>query len=182
MRKFILLSMTVIATYNNLNEADMALTELKHSHNVPESQISVATLKESYNKFSNENRDMAAKNAQETTGATLSGAGAGAAIGFLIGALGLATGFGGLLIGGPLAAALGGSAMAANTALGATVGALGGFVSGLTKAGVNEADAQSMSGIVEKGGAMIAVNTDGLNEDEIKHVLNSHSPAKMVHV
>lgn len=174
--------MTLIATYNNLNEADKVLTELKHSHSVSEDHISVATLKESYSKFSSENQDMASKSAKEATSGTISGAGVGAAVGFLVAALGLATGFGGLLIGGPLAAALGGSAVAANTAVGAGIGALGGFVTGLTKAGVERDDAEHISNTVEQGGAMIAVNTEGLDEMDIRRVLNLHQPVKMIQV
>lgn len=117
--------------------------------------------------------------AADITGGATSGLVTGAAIGFLAGAAALAIpGFGALLVTGPLAAALGGSALAANTALGATIGATGGLVSGLVKAGVDKTEAENIEKNLQQGGIMIAIKDDEMGT--YTKILQESNPESLV--
>jgi uncharacterized membrane protein len=100
-----------------------------------------------------------------TTGATTGGL-VGALAGLLIG-IGAITlpGIGGLLIGGPIAAALGLTGAAATTVSGAVTGALaGGLIGGLVGLGVPESTAREYEETVKQGGVVLAVPTN--SEDD----------------
>lgn len=109
-----------------------------------------------------------AKEIHNNTGARVAGgvtAGAttGAVIGGLAGLLiGIGTiaipGIGGLLIAGPLVAALGLTGAAATTVAGATTGALaGGLIGALVKLGIPEEDAKVYEDRVKNGAILVAV-------------------------
>lgn len=117
--------------------------------------------------------------ASDVTGGTASGLVTGAAIGFLAGAAALVIpGFGALLVSGPLTAALGGSALAANTALGATIGATGGLVAGLVKAGFDLNDAKQIEESLHRGGIMIAIKDD--QSGTYTQVLKDNNPESII--
>jgi hypothetical protein len=168
--------MTIIAQYPNNTTAQNAYDSLLAA-GLSKDHISVAsrqpeTIPEHMQ--AKDDSDIAA----DITGGTTTGAVTGAAVGFLIGAAAIAIpGFGALLISGPLAAAVGGS-LAANTAVGAAIGGLGGFGSGLIKAGANEADAKSMETHLQNGGVIIAVQDD--SEGSHRNILESTSIGSLI--
>jgi hypothetical protein len=162
--------MTTIALFNNSNSAQHVYDKLIAA-GIDKKHISVAAREP---KDTNLDKDINVQKdshiVEDATGGTTTGAVAGAAIGFLTGAAALTLpGFGGLLVAGPLAAALGGSSLAANTALGATIGGVGGLVSGLVKAGVDETQAQYIESSLQQGGVIIAVKDD--NAGNYKSIL-----------
>lgn len=101
------------------------------------------------------------------------GAAEGAVTGSVVGGLaGLLAGAGvipalaGLLIGGPIAAALGATGIAAATISGAVTGAVaGGLIGALTGIGVSEEDARYYDKTVNEGGMLVAVPVDGDGEE-----------------
>lgn len=156
--------MTIVALYPNSNSAQSVFDKLIQS-GISADNISVASRDPE-----NTNMDNGIKvhtvdtAATDVTGGATSGLVSGAAIGFLVGAAALIfPGFGALLVTGPLAAALGGSALAANTALGATIGATGGLVTGLVKAGADQGEAEKIEKNLQQGGVMLAINADEMS-------------------
>jgi hypothetical protein len=167
--------MTIIASYPNNSSAQSAYDMLLAA-GVTKEHISVASRQPET--MPEHMQDSASDSAADITGGTTTGAVTGAAVGFLIGAAALAIpGFGALLISGPLAAAVGGS-LAANTAVGAAIGGLGGFASGLIKAGANEADAKAMEEHLQNGGVIVAVKDD--MEGTHKRMLESSHPSSLI--
>jgi hypothetical protein len=167
--------MTIIASYPNNNSAQSAYDMLLAA-GVTKDHISVASRQPET--MPDHMQASASDSAVDVTGGTTTGAVTGAAVGFLIGAAALAIpGFGALLISGPLAAAVGGS-LAANTAVGAAIGGLGGFASGLVKAGADEADAKAMENHLQNGGVIVAVKDD--MEGTHKRMLESTHPSSVI--
>jgi hypothetical protein len=164
--------MTIIASYPNNNQAQLAYNKLLDT-GIARDQISVATLESEIN-----NDSHLSKTTADVTGGTTSGAVTGAAIGFLIGAAALTIpGFGALLISGPLAVALGGG-LAAEATLGAAIGGVGGFVSGLVKAGANEKDAKLIEDHLHNGGVIVAVHDD--TEGSHKTLMELTDPSSLI--
>ena len=168
--------MTIIASYPNNNSAQSAY-DLLLASGANREDVSVASRQPETipdNMQGKHTSDVAS----DVTGGTTSGAVTGAAIGFLLGAAALAIpGLGALLISGPLAAAIGGS-LAANTAVGAAIGGLGGFGSGLIKAGANETEAKLMEENIQNGGVIIAVKDD--MQGTYKTVLQNTHPTSLI--
>ena len=81
-------------------------------------------------------------------------------------------GLGGLLVAGPLAAALGLSGLAATTATGATIGGTvagaSAFVGALVKAGLSDNDAQELEKALKDGGIIVAIES---NDEADKNLL-----------
>ena len=167
--------MTIIATYNNLESANNALDKLLES-GISEEYISIAALEETSKKLHTNivtnNNDPIGDIVGGTTGGILSGAGLGGIIGLLAGvaALTIPT-LGALLITGPLIAALGFSALAANAVAGAAIGGtaagVAGLATGLTKAGLDAAEANKIEHEIKSGGVMLAVDDDSQMTQEI---------------
>lgn len=104
-----------------------------------------------------------------TTGGILGGV-----TGLLIG-IGAITipGIGGLLVGGPIAAALGLSGAAATTFTGVVTGVVaGGLVGALVGLGIPEEDARVYEERIKQGAMLIAVPTRG-NDEEVREVLEN---------
>lgn len=124
------------------------------------------------------------RTAKESEGANsvLSGAAEGAATGGIIGGIaGLLAGAGvipalaGLLIGGPIAALLGATGIAATTISGAVTGAAaGGLVGALINLGVPEETAQYYETTVREGGVVVGVPVRDGNEEEVRTVLDRY--------
>ncbi len=168
--------MTIIASYPS-NTAAQSAYDMLLAAGITKEHISVAS-REPENISDNMHGKNVSDVASDVTGGTTSGAVTGAAVGFLIGAAALAIpGFGALLISGPLALAIGGS-LAANTAVGAAIGGLGGFASGLMKAGANETDAKYMEEHLQNGGIIIAVKDD--MKGSHKQMLESTHPISLI--
>jgi len=167
--------MTTIATYNNLESANNALDKLMES-GISRDYISIAALEETSKKMHTNivtnNNNPIGDIVGGTTGGILSGAGLGGIIGLLAGvaALTIPT-LGALLITGPLVAALGFSALAANAVAGAAIGGtaagVAGLATGLTKAGLDAADANKIEHDIKSGGVMLAVDDDSQMTQDI---------------
>lgn len=121
---------------------------------------------------------------QENTGARVAeGAVSGATTGGVIGALagllvgtGIIPGLGVLLIGGPIAAALGLTGAAATTVSGAVTGALaGGLLGVLTGFGLSREDARIYEDRIKEGGILLAVPTRRGHENEVRIILEDYN-------
>lgn len=121
-------------------------------------------------------------------GGAVSGATAGGIIGGIAGlliGLGAITipGIGVLLIGGPLAAALGLTGAAAATISGAVAGALaGGLVGALVGLGMPEETAREYENRIRRGEILLAVSADKRDEGEIKTILERNGAEEVVTV
>ena len=116
---------------------------------------------------------------ESVLGGTASGIATGGVLGALAGLLvvtGVVPGLGALLIGGPLAAALGLTGVAATAISGAATGAIaGGIVGALTGLGLSEEDAQVYEKTIRTGGILLAVPTLNEEEDEVKTILEKNN-------
>ncbi len=105
----------------------------------------------------------------------VSGATAGGTIGALAGLLvgtGVIPGLGALLIGGPIAAALGLTGAAAATVSGAATGALaGGLLGALTSLGLSDEDAKLYEKSIQDGGILVAVPARSGEESQVEGIL-----------
>lgn len=160
------------------DDAENAIDELKDAH-YDAKEISVIT------------KDRGdAQAIHESTGASVGeGAASGAATGGVIGGLtGLLIGIGAisipglgpLLIGGPIASALGLTGAAATTISGALTGALaGGLVGALVSLGVPEEDARIYEDRVREGAILVAVPVRERNEDEVRALLEDNGAERV---
>lgn len=125
------------------------------------------------------------KLASDTGTSVAEGAASGAVTGGVLGGLaGLligigaipVVGIGALLIGGPLAAALGLTGLAATTASGVATGALaGGLIGALMGLGVSEEDAKYYEDSIRDGGILVVVPVlDLAEEDEVSSIMEDH--------
>lgn len=130
-------------------------------------------------------KDESSGNLYQSTGASIAeGAASGATTGGIIGGLaGLLIGLGavavpvlgGLLIAGPLAAALGLTGVAATTVSGAVTGVIaGGIVGGLIGLGVPEEEAASYENRIKEGGILVAVPVMVGRENEVKEIFQAY--------
>lgn len=159
----------LFAAFQNRDDAHRAVEELSN-HGFTTDELSVIT---------KEYRDMPAASA---AGATASGLVGGATTGGMIGGIaGLLAGAGifpvlaGLLIGGPIAAALGLTGIAAATVSGAVTGAaVGGLVGALMGLGFSRSEAEYYTETIEQGGLLLAISVDEANQTEALHVLKAN--------
>ncbi|MDB4979075.1 MAG: hypothetical protein JWM56_1261 [Candidatus Peribacteria bacterium] len=127
------------------------------------------------------------ENQKSAAGNMAAGAAGGATTGGVIGGIaGLLAGAGvfpalaGFLIGGPVAAALGLTGIAAATASGAVTGVVaGGLIGALTNLGLNKADAQYYSDIVENGGVLLGIPVNDDDETLARSILESHGVVRI---
>jgi uncharacterized protein (TIGR02271 family) len=103
------------------------------------------------------------------------GAGTGAAIGgaagLLLGITAIAIpGIGPIIAAGPLAALI------AGTGVGATIG---GFISGLTRLGVDEGEANTYAEGVRRGGTLISVNSPDERADSVVAIMRQHGAVEI---
>ena len=110
------------------------------------------------------------------------GAASGAITGGIIGGLagllvgvGIIPGLGALLIGGPLAAALGLTGAAAATVSGAATGVIaGGVIGALANLGVPEEEARVYEEKIKSGGVLLAVPVKANEEDKVVDILEAN--------
>jgi uncharacterized membrane protein len=166
---------TVIGLFDSAREAEhvvQALTDYGFGNN----EISVVAndARGEYGRAREVSRESGSDKSDQV--AESAGAGAvggtviGGALGLLVGA-GLLTvpGVGPVLAAGPIAAALG------STALGAGIGAAaGGLVGSLVGLGVPEDEADYYAEGVRRGGTLVSVSADGRRADEAYRIMQSH--------
>lgn len=116
--------------------------------------------------------------AADTVGGAASGAVTGGVVGGLAGLLagaGIFPALAGLFIGGPIAAALGLTGIAAATVSGAVTGAAaGGLVGALMGLGLSETDAKYYNETVESGGLILVTPVSDANVAEARAILEAN--------
>lgn len=162
---------TVLGIYNNRPSAETAVDKLDQlGFNVEEISLLMKDSRDS-DQVVKTRGDHVAEGA--ATGAATGGAIGGFA-GLILGAgLVAIPGIGALLIGGPIAAALGMTGVAATAVSAAATGALaGGVVGGLAGLGVPEETARLYESRIQEGGVLLAVPTDTtVDKTEVMRVL-----------
>ncbi len=164
----------LIAAFRDSDQADKAVTAL-HELGYKPDEFSV---------ISNETR-----RPKEALQAPAEGAASGALTGTAIGGLaGLLTGAGvlpglaGLLIGGPIAVALGATGIAAATISGAVTGALaGGLIGALQDLGVQADVAQAYNDVVKEGGIVLAVPLTH-DKQRVRDIFDTHGASDVSEV
>lgn len=167
---------TVLGVFRDREHADKAVDELREE-GFDTKDISII-MKDEDNKSEEDTGANVAGSA--ASGATTGGVIGGIA-GLLIG-LGAITipGIGALLIGGPIAVALGLTGAAATTVSGAVTGALaGGLVGALVGLGVPEDEALEYEERVKEGAILIAVLTDEHDDHDVREILEEHGAEKI---
>jgi uncharacterized membrane protein len=153
---------TVIGVFDNRKQAENTINQLRDAGFEP-TDISVVM------KDDREREQVAENTGASVAEGTAAGAGTGAIIGGVTGLLAgtVFPGLGILLIGGPLATALGLTGAAATTVSGAATGAVaGGLIGALTGLGLSEDDARHYERRIQEGAILLAVPTpDDLQAD-----------------
>jgi len=151
----------VTAVFDDRTQAERAITELRR-RGITDAQISVVSRRA-------EDVDVTTRAADDTTGARVGkGALAGAGVGTLFGlAAALIPGVGPFITAGALASALGatGGAAAAGAIVGGASGALAGAFS---KAGYTKEEAEFYAPVVERGGVLVAVESDEVSAERLR--------------
>lgn len=164
----------VIGVFSETEEAENAMEDLKKMNYNPKDISIVMKERDGGDKVINQ------------TGTTHVGSGtmSGVATGGVLGALasllvigGIVPGLGAIFIGGPLAAALGLTGVAATAVSAAATGALaGGIVGALSGLGLSGREAVEYEESIKSGGILVAVPARIDHEDEVKDVLqNNHA-------
>jgi hypothetical protein len=170
----LIMKQMVLGAFKDRQDAENAIDSLKGMGLDPK-DISIMV------KDAQEGKDMAASTGAHVMEGAASGAATGAAVGAVAGLLiGIGAiaipGIGGLLVGGPLAAALGLSGTAATTASGAMTGALaGGLVGALVGLGVPEDDAKAYEQRINEGGVVLAVPVSEGSHDVAGVLQDNHA-------
>jgi hypothetical protein len=157
----------VTAVFEDQARAEHAVTELR-GLGVMDTDLSFVARNEEEAVAAGASTDTAGKRAAK-------GAAAGAGAGLLFGLAALAIpGVGPFITAGALASALGttGGALAAGAIVGGTSGAIAG---GLSKAGYSKDEADFYGPAVERGGVLVAVETEGVvSPDQTREILSRH--------
>lgn len=165
----------LIAAFSDADLADRAVNELS-SHGYDAKDLSVIS-KERVTGVAMPSV------AGEAAAAALGGAATGGVIGGLAGLLagaGMFPALAGFLIGGPVAAALGLTGMAAAAASGAVTGAaVGGLLGGLMRLGLPREEAEYYTDVVEKEGVLLIVPFDHGGKAEARHILEANNAVKV---
>jgi hypothetical protein len=157
----------VTAVFDNQTRAEQAVTELRRL-GATDTDLSFVARSEDEAVAAGASTDTAGKRAAK-------GAAAGAGAGLLFGLAALAIpGVGPFITAGALASALGttGGALASGAIVGGTSGAIAG---GLSRAGYSQEESEFYGPAVERGGMMVAVDTEGvISADQAREVLARH--------
>jgi hypothetical protein len=157
----------VTAVFNDRTRAELAVIELRRL-GVKDTDLSFVARNEEEAVAAGASTDTAGKRAAK-------GAAAGAGAGVLFGLAALAIpGIGPFITAGGLASALGttGGALAAGAIVGGTSGAIAGA---LSKAGYSQEEAEFYGPSVERGGVLVAVDTEGMvSPDQTREVFARH--------
>lgn len=161
----------ILGIFSDSNRAEDAIDELEASGFDPKDISVVMKDRAEVREATGSEKVIEGAASGVATGGVLGGL-AGLLIG--IGAIAI-PGIGGLLIGGPLAVALGLTGVAATTVSGAVTGAFaGGLVGALVGLGVPEQQAKVYEEEIKSGSILIALGTGEADESEAKSILESH--------
>lgn len=163
----------VFGIFSNQEDAETAIMDLQDEGFNPE-EISVLTL--------SKDNDAGQEALQGAEMGALGGGVLGGLAGLLIGVGTIVIPeLGPLLFAGPIASALGLTGAAAGAATGAVAGALaGGLIGALVNLGIPEEEAREYEGVIKKGGAVVAINSqDEEDENEISDILESVGAQKV---
>lgn len=175
------MSKMILASFSDDRDADRAVSELE-SEGFDPSQISLITQK------TDGSDDASEKDSNVVAEGAATGAGTGAAVGGLAGLLagaGLIPAITGLLIGGPIAAALGATGVVATAISGAATGAVaGGLIGAVTNLGVSEEIARSYDEVVQSGGIILGVpiGKSGEHTAKAESILTSNNAKDITEV
>jgi uncharacterized membrane protein len=154
----------VTAVFDDQTHADRAIAELRR-RGIPDAEMSVVSRRQ-------DDVDVTERPADDKTGERMGkGALAGAGVGTLFGLAALAIpGVGPFITAGVLASALGATAGA--VASGAIVGATSGALAGaFAKAGYSRDEAEFYGSAVERGGILVAVESDDVSTERLRSEL-----------
>lgn len=158
----------VLGVFSLRGNAEDAIAKLENSGYNPK-DISIMM------KDKREARDIADSTGASVVGGAVSGAATGGILGALAGLLvatGVIPGLGAILIGGPLAAALGLTGTAATAVSGAATGVIaGGIIGALASLGLSDEDARAYEESIREGGILLAVPARLGEEDEVSLIM-----------
>lgn len=158
----------VMATFASMNQADKAVQELEEI-GLDEHDLSFITKSKEVRK--EHSSDAAADTAEGMASGAITGGALGGLAGLLAGA-GVFPALAGLFIGGPIAALLGLTGVAATAVSGAVTGAAaGGLVGALTGLGVSQEQAETYEKVVEEGGVLLGVPASFEQIDDARAIL-----------
>lgn len=165
---------TVVGLFDDRVEARDAVEELL-DEGFTRDDISVMSKDAKTQKTSETNVNYVEEEGQEQVEDMAKGAGAGAAIGgagaLLLSLAALAVpGIGPVLAAGPLAALIAGAG------IGATAG---GLISGLTRLGVSEDEAEHYAEGIRRGGTLISVNASNEKADSVVRIMKEHGAVEI---
>lgn len=156
---------TTLGVFKERQSAEKAISDLKDK-GVDTESISIVYSGDEEAKAVQETAEDA-EEAKDTAEGAAAGGVIGAIAGITLAAI-VIPGLGGLIAGGPLAAAMGVGSAAAATAAGATTGAaIGGLVGALVGMGAKKEEAESYAEAVRQGNVLIAVTTDMTGIDDV---------------
>jgi hypothetical protein len=158
----------VLGVFNHSDKAEEALIQLEaEGYNPKDMSIVMKDRGEAHRVADNTGANVAE--------GALGGAGTGAVVGGIAGFLAgtVLPGLGGLLIGGPIGAALGLTGAAATTVSGAATGAVAGGLIGalMSTFGLTEEEAHEYETQISAGGILVAVPSHKGEEGEVKDIL-----------
>ena len=161
---------TVLGVFPKRKDAEEAIKHLEEDGYNPK-DISIVM------KDSGEKKTLEDNTGANVAGGALSGATTGAVVGGITGLLAgtVMPALGGLIIGGPIGAALGLTGAIATTVSGAATGAVaGGFIGALVGLGLPEEKAKVYEERVKKGGILIAVPVSDNRVREVSDVMEEY--------
>jgi hypothetical protein len=162
---------TVIGVFYNQQDAENALRDLKNEGFEP-SDVSVI-MKDQRQGENMGHEDSGAAVKQTAVTGVKTGAAIGGLTGFLAGTI--FPGLGLFLIGGPLAAALGLTGVAAATVSGVATGVVaGGLIGSLMGLGLSEEQAQTYEKRLSEGAILLAVPVMDIDETDVHEIFTGH--------
>lgn len=175
----------IMGSLQTREDADVVIADLEEMGYTP-ADISVIS-EGSGETVTETNRDEGETFGETITEGASKGALTGAAIGGVAGLLagaGVFPALAGILIGGPIAVALGLTGVAASTLSGAATGALaGGLVGALVSLGVPEDTARFYEQAVQSGGVVLGITVRDLETaDRVREIMEVHGANEIVEV
>ncbi|MDD2823403.1 MAG: DUF3341 domain-containing protein [Candidatus Daviesbacteria bacterium] len=170
---------TVIGIFKSQEHVSMIIDELKELGYDPKS---MSILMKHVQEEGHEHGDT---RSSHVAGSTVSGATTGGLLGGLAGllvGLGVFTipGVGPLLVGGPIAGALGITGAVATTVTGAAEGIVaGGLIGGLMGLGMHEEEARKYEEEIMSGGILLAVSAPDEKAEEVQNLLTKHGATEV---
>lgn len=165
---------TMIALFTEKDDAEGTIKELEKNGYSPKN---VSLIMKDDKKASQMAKETGAGVGEGAASGAATGAAVGGITGLLIG-LGAITipGIGAVLIGGPLAAALGLTGAAATTATGAMTGAVaGGLIGALMGLGLTRNEAEHYERRIEEGAILLAIPAYSGQENEVESILSRYN-------